>query len=54
MYRFTAEMLMDHLFLNGLSDEELLAVTCVSSRDGNFCLTRGYPAWPDPNGPGFT
>ena len=23
-------------------------------RDGNFCPTRGYPARPDPNGPGFT
>ena len=24
------------------------------NRDGNFCPTREYPAWPDPNGSGFT
>ena len=24
------------------------------SRDDNFCLTHGYPTWPDPNGPDFT
>ena len=29
-------------------------VNMVTSRDGNFCPTHGYPAWPDPNGPGFT
>ena len=23
-------------------------------RDGNLNPTRGYPAWPDPNGPDFT
>ena len=33
MYRFTAEMLMDRPFLDGLGDEELPAVTCVSGTD---------------------
>ena len=26
----------------------------IVDRDGNLNPTRGYPAWPDPNGPDFT
>ena len=37
MYRFIAERLMDHLFLDRLDDEELLAVTCISgTKEANF------------------
>nr|XP_023874629.1 mitogen-activated protein kinase kinase kinase 18-like [Quercus suber]POE83302.1 mitogen-activated protein kinase kinase kinase 3 [Quercus suber] len=46
MYRFTAEMLMDHPFLEGLGDEELPAVTCVSGTDEAdyevFCFSEDY------------
>ena len=46
MYRFTAEMLMDHPFLDGLGDEELPAVTCVSGTDEAdyevFCFSEDY------------
>ena len=46
MYRFTAEMLMDHPFLDGLADEELPAVTCVSGTDEAdyevFCFSEDY------------
>ncbi|XP_030939530.1 mitogen-activated protein kinase kinase kinase 18-like [Quercus lobata] len=46
MYRFTAEMLMDHPFLDRLGDEELPAVTCVSEIDEAdyevFCFSEDY------------
>lgn len=35
------------------SDYSNNAISPLVDRDGNFCLTRGYSARPDPNGPGF-
>ena len=46
MYRFTAEMLIDHPFLDELGDEELPAITCVSGTDKAdsevFCFSEDY------------
>ena len=35
------------------SDYSNNAISPLVDRDDNFCLTHGYPAQPDPNGPGF-
>ena len=46
MYRFTAKRLMDHPFLDGLDDEELPAVTCISGTKeadfGSLCFMVDY------------